>query len=110
MIRSSYYDRPPSLCHLCARFVPGVEDPEDKVRCAAFPDGIPDEIAYGSFDHRKPFRNEKTLFEPDEDVTEQDVKDWERTVAARMLLDYQVNMMIQGQDGMFLPAEAFDQE
>jgi hypothetical protein len=30
--------------------------------CTAFPEGIPNEIWYGGFDHRKPFGLEDTLF------------------------------------------------
>ncbi len=30
--------------------------------CTAFPEGIPKEIWYGGFDHRKPFGLEETLF------------------------------------------------
>lgn len=40
------------ICESCARVGPG---PEGGFACAAFPDGIPEEIYPGGFDHRQPF-------------------------------------------------------
>ena len=40
---------------------------EDKVICEAFPDGIPDEIAYGDNPHTSPFPGDHGIrFEPEE--------------------------------------------
>lgn len=49
-----------SLCAFCTRFQPDARRP----MCEAFPNGIPDEILHGGFDHRQPFEDEVILFEP----------------------------------------------
>lgn len=41
------------LCESCARL--DVSERGYGYRCAAFPDGIPEEIYPGGFDHREPF-------------------------------------------------------
>ncbi len=48
-----------SICGACARLGPRVDRPG--VACAAFPDGIPDEIYVDGFDHRKPFDGDNGL-------------------------------------------------
>lgn len=40
-----------SICFSCARFV-GITATSERATCEAFPDGIPDLIAYGAYDHR----------------------------------------------------------
>jgi len=41
---------------------------EDQVICEAFPDGIPDEIAYGDNPHTSPFPGDHGIrFEPEEE-------------------------------------------
>lgn len=40
-----------TLCSACQRFRPGF----DGATCSAFPDGIPDAILVGGYDHRNPF-------------------------------------------------------
>jgi hypothetical protein len=44
------------ICVGCVRFQPWWTAPHgiEKAHCAAFPDGIPDDIIYGGFDHRQP--------------------------------------------------------
>ena len=42
---------PGTLCHSCRRFTPGWNGPT----CSAFPEGIPEQIIKGGFDHRQPF-------------------------------------------------------
>lgn len=54
--------------------------------CSAFPMGIPKEIWLNLYDHRKPLRDEKILFEMQDDpYLENDARlsllDYERTVA-----------------------------
>ncbi len=44
-----------AICFACRHRDFSGEDPT----CAAFPDGIPSEIFYGGFDHRKPFGRER---------------------------------------------------
>lgn len=44
---------PIPLCESCARLGPGPDGVG--FACAAFPDGIPDAIYVGGFDHRQPF-------------------------------------------------------
>jgi hypothetical protein len=46
----------------CAHFVgvkqDGKNEKTERVICKAFPDGIPDEIAYGNNDHIKPMKGD----------------------------------------------------
>jgi len=45
-------------CHTrgCKFFIGVVgNEPDERLACEAFPDGIPDEIAYGDVDHTKPY-------------------------------------------------------
>lgn len=64
------------ICTLCERLVePG--DDEYGFKCAAFPDGIPDEILVGTFDHRKAYPEDKGIrFQARIDVTEKDVNEF----------------------------------
>lgn len=48
------------ICQACARLGPRLDGGEGLV-CAAFPDGIPDAIYEGGFDHRQPFRGDKGI-------------------------------------------------
>lgn len=43
---------PETICFACRRRQMG---PADKPVCSAFPDGIPDQIWKGGYDHRNPF-------------------------------------------------------
>lgn len=46
----------PAICFSCALLAPDDDEVADgQLRCSAFPDGVPDEIANGSFDHRKKY-------------------------------------------------------
>jgi hypothetical protein len=74
------FSYPPPMCTLCERWVPGIKDPEQKQRCRAFPDGIPDEIWEDNFDHRAPLEKEWPLFKMAPDVTQEDVDEWEQAV------------------------------
>ena len=63
---------PPEQCEACKHFrglqipehlpadVAGMEDLDDYV-CDAFPDGIPEEIAGGTFDHRNAFPGDRGI-------------------------------------------------
>ncbi len=49
------------ICSQCERIL------KDGITCKAFPDGIPDVILTGEFDHRKPFPGDNGIqFEPKE--------------------------------------------
>lgn len=63
---------------LCEHYVPGIDNPRDKPVCIAFPEGIPDKILAGGYDHRKPLGNETITFKPAEGVTTEDVEEWDR--------------------------------
>jgi len=39
------------LCTTCKHFTPEKGNP----KCAAFPNGVPDDIFWGDHDHRKPY-------------------------------------------------------
>ena len=72
--------RAPALCFLCEYYEPGTDRDNDLniPRCRAFPEGIPDEIFNGGFDHREPLGNEAVLFRLAEGKTEEDVEAWEQ--------------------------------
>ena len=70
----------PPICSLCHYYEPGT-DPDNelnKPRCKAFPEGIPDEIFKGGFDHREPLGEEAITFRLAEGKTEQDLEAWEQ--------------------------------
>lgn len=47
--------RKPSLCDACKRLQRTIDGPV----CSAFPEGIPDRIIIGGFDHRLPFPGDR---------------------------------------------------
>ena len=54
------------ICIDCKHFLNNKKD-EWGLRCKAFPDGIPDEIIFGDFDHHKPHKDDNSIqFEPKE--------------------------------------------
>ena len=56
---------PMPICLFCKRYREG-KDWGDPNTCEAFPEGIPDEIQLGGFDHRKPFKGDGgIMFEKD---------------------------------------------
>ncbi len=59
---------PVPICQFCKRFREG-KDWGDPNTCEAFPEGIPDEIELGGFDHRKPFKGDGGVrFEQRDDI------------------------------------------
>ncbi len=82
--------RQPAICLLCKHLEPdrGHWYWPSHPACRAFPEGIPDEILLGGFDHRKPHRpGERFLFEPADWVSEVDIASWERVVLERQKQD-----------------------
>lgn len=71
------------LCFSCEHYRPWQDGPPGtrKAFCAAFPDGIPDEILKELYDHREPLGDETVLFSPKEGVSEEDVIAWARDAA-----------------------------
>ena len=54
----------PNLCTVCVHASDDLS--EDRFVCSAFPDGIPDEIYIGRFDHRDEFQGDRGFrFAPD---------------------------------------------
>lgn len=59
---------PAPICLFCKRYREAMKfgDPDT---CDAFPQGIPEEILLGGFDHRKPFKGDGGVrFEQDETI------------------------------------------
>lgn len=73
-----------SICHSCKWFDPAKELPntinvfDGLDKCKAFPNGIPDEIITGGFDHRNQYSDETVLFElDDKEDSHRDLASWE---------------------------------
>lgn len=45
-----------SLCPECKYLID-----DKKFTCKAFPKGIPDDVVFGRFDHRKPYKNDNGI-------------------------------------------------
>lgn len=78
--------RHPPICFLCTHLESERTQWSWRARptCKAFPDGIPDEIWKGGFDHRNTYQSgEWFTFEPAEWVSELDIKSWTRIVLER---------------------------
>lgn len=68
----------PSICHMCEYYVSGMDNPRGKPVCRAFPEGIPDEVLFGGYDHRRPLWDESITFRLSKEFTAEDLKQWER--------------------------------
>ena len=52
------------ICFECKSYI-------DKYNCSAFPEGIPNEILVGEYDHRQPYEGDNGIqFEPIEEESE----------------------------------------
>lgn len=73
------------ICDLCEYYRPGLhpDNPRGVPVCRAFPEGIPDEILDGGFDHRKALDGETITFKLAQDATEEDLEEWEQEVLAQ---------------------------
>lgn len=65
------------ICESCALLGPG---PDGFAACDAFPDGIPDEIYIGGFDHRRPFPGDGGVLYEMEEGAEGRLRAYEKSV------------------------------
>ncbi len=73
------------ICMLCKRL--HFTDTDGPPTCDAFPMGIPAEIWWEAYDHRRPYRDETMLFQLDtEYFTEDDVEKWSEAAAEYRLV------------------------
>ena len=64
----------PPICQMCTRR----SFHGKKAICPAFPQGIPDEIYVGGFDHRQPFKGDQGIRFDLKPGADNDLKDWVR--------------------------------
>lgn len=67
----------PASCDLCKHFRTHVVG----MTCDAFPDGIPDVIGDGDWDHRVPLGDETVLFELADDATPEEIANLELSLS-----------------------------
>lgn len=65
---------------MCEYFVAPLDPGNDRriAHCRAFPDGIPDEILLGGFDHRQPLGSEAVTFKLAADEDPAELEAWEQ--------------------------------
>jgi len=66
-----------SICHICQYWKPGIQHPNGKQTCEAFPEEIPIDVWNGEVQHTTPMRGDGgIIFTPVEDLTPEDIEEY----------------------------------
>lgn len=66
----------PPICFMCKHLIENDQWTEGNPRCAAFPEGIPDEIWLNGYDHRNPLGDERVTFQLAEGISDEQLEQW----------------------------------